>query len=154
MRDLWKWKWSAAGDCRQDLNWRAPRSGGGAAAGTSGWASGACATGGDLFTGPALLVDAVGAGRRATRSIHQFLRGEEVKAYLLLEPEKTRAEVPPESVLAHCAENLARFKIPRYLEYCGEFPRTPSLKIKKSSLLAAKADLREDSFDRVDGVWR
>ncbi len=82
------------------------------------------------------------------------LRGEEVKAYLLLEPEKTRAEVPPESVLAHCAENLARFKIPRYLEYCGEFPRTPSLKIKKSALLEAKADLREDSFDRVDGVWR
>jgi NADPH-dependent glutamate synthase beta subunit-like oxidoreductase/NAD-dependent dihydropyrimidine dehydrogenase PreA subunit len=35
-------------------------------------------TGGDLFTGPALLIDAVGAGRRAARSINQFLRGEEV----------------------------------------------------------------------------
>lgn len=33
-------------------------------------------TGGDLFTGPALLIDAVGAGRRAARSIHHFLRGE------------------------------------------------------------------------------
>lgn len=33
-------------------------------------------TGGDLFTGPALLIDAVGAGRRAARSIHRFLRGE------------------------------------------------------------------------------
>jgi hypothetical protein len=35
-------------------------------------------TGGDLFTGPALLIDAGGAGRRAARSINQFLRGEEV----------------------------------------------------------------------------
>jgi len=33
-------------------------------------------TGGDLWTGPALLVDAVGSGRRAARSIHQFLNGE------------------------------------------------------------------------------
>jgi NADPH-dependent glutamate synthase beta subunit-like oxidoreductase len=33
-------------------------------------------TGGDLWTGPALLVDAVGGGRRAARSIHQFLNGE------------------------------------------------------------------------------
>lgn len=33
-------------------------------------------TGGDLFTGPALLIDAVGAGRRAARSIHRYLRGE------------------------------------------------------------------------------
>ena len=82
------------------------------------------------------------------------LRGEEVKAYLLLDPEKTHAEVPPEAVLTHCERNLARFKIPRYLEYCGEFPRTPSLKIKKSALLAARADLREGSYDRVDGVWR
>jgi hypothetical protein len=33
-------------------------------------------TGGDLWLGPALLVDAVGTGRRAARSIHQFLSGE------------------------------------------------------------------------------
>ena len=33
-------------------------------------------TGGDLWTGPALLIDAVGSGRRAARSIHHFLRGE------------------------------------------------------------------------------
>ncbi len=34
-------------------------------------------TGGDLWTGPALLIDAVGSGRRATRSIDQYLRGEQ-----------------------------------------------------------------------------
>jgi len=35
-------------------------------------------TGGDLFSGPALLIDAVGTGRRAARSIHRFLRGEDL----------------------------------------------------------------------------
>ena len=33
---------------------------------------------GDLWSGPALLIDAVGTGRRAARSIHRFLRGEEL----------------------------------------------------------------------------
>ena len=33
-------------------------------------------TGGDLWSGPALLVDAVGTGRRAARSIHKFVNGE------------------------------------------------------------------------------
>ena len=81
-------------------------------------------------------------------------RGEEVKAYLLLRPGKTEKDLPPETVLAHCEKNLARFKIPRYLEYVTEFPRTPSLKIKKSALIAAKPDLRAGAHDRVDGVWR
>jgi NADPH-dependent glutamate synthase beta subunit-like oxidoreductase len=35
-------------------------------------------TGGDLFSGPALLVDAIGAGRRAARSIHRFLNGQDL----------------------------------------------------------------------------
>jgi NADPH-dependent glutamate synthase beta subunit-like oxidoreductase/Pyruvate/2-oxoacid:ferredoxin oxidoreductase delta subunit len=35
-------------------------------------------TGGDIFSGPALLVDAIGTGRRAARSIHRFLNGEDL----------------------------------------------------------------------------
>jgi len=35
-------------------------------------------TGGDLWSGPALLIDAVGTGRRAARSIHQFMNGEDL----------------------------------------------------------------------------
>ncbi len=34
--------------------------------------------GGDLQTGPALVVDAIGAGRRAARSIHLYLKGEDL----------------------------------------------------------------------------
>lgn len=36
-------------------------------------------TAGDVATGPALVVDAIGSGRRAARSIHQYLTGEEIK---------------------------------------------------------------------------
>ena len=35
-------------------------------------------TAGDSATGPSLVVDAIGGGRRAARSIHQFLNGETV----------------------------------------------------------------------------
>jgi formate dehydrogenase (NADP+) beta subunit len=35
-------------------------------------------SGGDIWSGPALLVDAVGTGRRAARSIHRFVRGEDL----------------------------------------------------------------------------
>lgn len=35
-------------------------------------------TGGDVATGPSLVVDAIGGGRRAARSIHQYMSGEPV----------------------------------------------------------------------------
>ncbi len=35
-------------------------------------------SGGDIWSGPALLIDAVGTGRRAARSIHRFLNGEDL----------------------------------------------------------------------------
>ncbi|MGH6952680.1 MAG: AMP-binding protein, partial [Alphaproteobacteria bacterium] len=75
-------------------------------------------------------------------------------AYLLLASGLGRDDLPPARVFEHCARELARFKIPRYLEYVDEFPRTPSLKIKKSALIAASPDLRRGAYDRVDEVWR
>ena len=82
------------------------------------------------------------------------LRGEEVKAYILPRPGITARELPPETILAYCARNLARFKIPRYIEYVSEFPRTPSRKIRKAELVAGKTDHRIGAFDAVDGTWR
>jgi NADPH-dependent glutamate synthase beta subunit-like oxidoreductase len=35
-------------------------------------------TGGDIWSGPALLVDAIGTGRRAARSIHRYLNNEDL----------------------------------------------------------------------------
>ena len=80
-------------------------------------------------------------------------RGEEVKAYLLLEEGRTREDVDPARVIAEAAGELARFKLPRYLEYVESFPRTPGGKVKKSDLRAAKDDLRAGSYDTVAQRW-
>ena len=82
------------------------------------------------------------------------LRGEEVKAYLKLDSGTAPDDALLSRVFEHCAKNLARFKIPRYVEFVEEFPRTPSLKIRKSELLSVKEDLRAGSFDREEGRWR
>jgi acyl-CoA synthetase (AMP-forming)/AMP-acid ligase II len=80
--------------------------------------------------------------------------GEEVKAYVSLMPGFERAGVPPEKILAHCAEHLARFKVPRYIAYRDAFPMTVSARVEKKRVMAETDDLRADSYDRVDGVWR
>lgn len=82
------------------------------------------------------------------------IRGEEVKVYISLAPGATPAEVPPERILEHCRGRLARFKLPRYVEYLDRLPHTASDKIAKPELIRARADHREGSFDLVDGVWR
>jgi crotonobetaine/carnitine-CoA ligase len=82
------------------------------------------------------------------------IRKEEVKACVILQPGLTRDDVPPEAIIEHARRYLAPFKVPRYIEYRSEFPRTPSNKVRKPVLLAEKPDLRADSWDRVDQVWR
>lgn len=80
-------------------------------------------------------------------------RGEEVKVYIQLSPGYSSGTVPPAVIFAYCAERLAAFKIPRYIEYRESFPLTDSLRVKKKSLLAEKSDLRTGSFDRQQNVW-
>ncbi|MGE0715468.1 MAG: class I adenylate-forming enzyme family protein [Alphaproteobacteria bacterium] len=81
-------------------------------------------------------------------------RGQEVKAYVILRPGHDRTTVTPERIFAHCEAGLAKFKVPRYLEYRETLPRTPSEKLAKQRLVDEKPDLRTDSSDRVDAVWR
>lgn len=79
---------------------------------------------------------------------------EEVKVYVILANGLTAAEVAPERIEAWSRERLAAYKVPRYIEYRQELPRTQSEKVSKPDLLKEKDDLRCDSHDRVDGVWR
>ena len=81
------------------------------------------------------------------------IRGEEVKAYLKLIPDSVVNNKLIQNIFNHCEDNLAPFKIPRYLEFIEEFPRTPSLKIKKSDLLSKKQDLTVGAWDRVENQW-
>ena len=51
-------------------------------------------TAGDAATGPSLVVSAIGGGRRAARSIHQYVMGEEVKA----QPKELGKQLVEESI--------------------------------------------------------
>lgn len=81
-------------------------------------------------------------------------RGEEVKAYVVLTPGLTKADLSPAQIIEHCRPRLAAFKIPRFIEYVDSIPKTGSGKIAKTQLVKATADLRANSFDRVEGLWR
>ncbi len=74
-------------------------------------------------------------------------RGEEVKIYVKLNDGFSQQDCPPQKIIAHCTQNLAPFKVPRYIAYIDTFPYTPSGKIAKHDLSAGVPDLRADSYD-------
>lgn len=49
------------------------------------------------------------------------LRGELIKAYVVL---KEGQRATPAEVLAHCRKELARFKVPKRVEFRAELPKT------------------------------
>ena len=76
------------------------------------------------------------------------IRDEEVKAYIIPAPGETPETIPPEEIFAYCQEKIAKFKMPRYIEYRQEFSRTPSGKVEKHVLIAEKEDLTSGCYDR------
>ena len=76
-------------------------------------------------------------------------RGEEVKAYVLLAGDATPGDLPGGKIVEFCAGRLAWYKVPRYIEYrAADFPRTPSMRVRKELLKAERADLTEGCWDR------
>ncbi len=90
----------------------------------------------------------------AVIAVPDDIRGEEAKAYICLRDGQQPAADQIAGLIAHAERNLAAFKIPRYLEFIAEMPRTTSFKVAKNELKAAREDHRVGSFDRVEGVWR
>ncbi|MBN2061038.1 MAG: FAD-dependent oxidoreductase [Deltaproteobacteria bacterium] len=82
---------------------------------------------GDSATGPSLVVDAIGGGRRAARSIHQFVTGQEVKA----EEGELGKKLIPETIFDHL-EGIR--------------------KIARAEMVELPAEERIKSFDEVDQV--
>ncbi|MBV9359035.1 MAG: AMP-binding protein [Chloroflexi bacterium] len=77
------------------------------------------------------------------------LRGEEIKAYVLPVAGESVATLPPLELVAHCQARLAPFKVPRYFEYRStDFPRTPSMRVRKELLREGTADLTSAAWDR------
>lgn len=81
------------------------------------------------------------------------IRGEEVKAYIVLREGLTPQDLPIDRIVEHCQIHLARFKVPRYLCYTDSLPKTPSGKVAKKTLLENVTDLKRGSFDRVKEKW-
>jgi crotonobetaine/carnitine-CoA ligase len=81
----------------------------------------------------------------AVIAVPSDLGEDEVKAYVALTP---GSSLKPEEVVYWCAEHLAYFKVPRYLEMRSELPRTPSLRVRKDLLRQERDDLIEGCFDR------
>ncbi len=67
---------------------------------------------------------------------------EEVLAYVVRRPGTV---VSPTALIDWCIERLAAFKVPRYLEFLDEFPKTPTSKTQKAVLRGRPAG---DRFDR------
>lgn len=102
----------------------------------------------------AALLAIPGIVEAAALPVPDALRGEEVKAYVVLAPGRGPDDVPPEEIVAHCARRLAAFKVPRLIEYrTAPLPRSTSGKVRKPDLVAEKPDLRSGSWDRVTGAW-
>jgi crotonobetaine/carnitine-CoA ligase len=82
-------------------------------------------------------------------------RGEEVKAYVLLADGKTESDLPGGEIVRFCADRLAWYKVPRYVEYrATDFPRTPSMRVRKEVLKAEHPDPAEGCWDRERAAER
>ena len=81
----------------------------------------------------------------AVLAVPSELGEDEVKAYVT---PRDGASVDPEDIIYWCAEHLAYFKVPRYLEIRDELPRTPSLRVRKDVLRQEREDLIAGCFDR------
>ena len=86
----------------------------------------------------------------AVIAVPDEIRGEEIKAYVILVKGESPDTVPPESISAFCSAKLAAYKVPRYLEYRTEdFPRTASMRVQKELLRSERLDLVAEIWDRT-----
>jgi acyl-CoA synthetase (AMP-forming)/AMP-acid ligase II len=85
----------------------------------------------------------------AVVAVPDEIRGEEVKAVIVLKPPATAETVPPEAIWKFCGEHLAPFKVPRYIEYRSDLPKTPSSKVQKNILRDQSREQSHEVFDRT-----
>ncbi|KAF0959307.1 class I adenylate-forming enzyme family protein [Rhodococcus sp. T7] len=75
------------------------------------------------------------------------LFGEEVKAFVQLAPGVEESRGAAERIVDSTRTQLARFKIPRYVEFVADFPRTPSERVAKPALKARSAEHPGITYD-------
>jgi long-chain acyl-CoA synthetase len=78
-----------------------------------------------------------GVAEVAVVGVPDDYRGETIRACVVL---RAGVRLSAEEIVAHCNEHLARFKVPRLIEFRADLPRTPVGKIDRL-LLSAPAEL-------------
>jgi acyl-CoA synthetase (AMP-forming)/AMP-acid ligase II len=81
-----------------------------------------------------VLMDHPAIAEVAVVPVADELRGQELRACIVV---AEGASVSAEDVYAYCEEELAGFKVPRYLEFCDELPHTPTFKVQKEQLVSS-----------------
>ncbi|MGD9861725.1 MAG: class I adenylate-forming enzyme family protein [Pseudodonghicola sp.] len=89
----------------------------------------------------------------AVHGVADDKRGEEVKACIILRPGLSPESRDPRVFVEHARQNLARFKVPRYVQYFSSFPQTPSSKISRKRLKDGEGDPVGQVYDAQDDVW-
>ncbi len=72
--------------------------------------------------------------------------GEEVMAFIRL---KEGVEAEPEEIRSYCMGKISRYKIPKYITFCNEYPMTASGKIQKYKLREQAAELVKNNKIKV-----
>ena len=73
--------------------------------------------------------------------------GEEVKAFVQLASGIEESRVTAQRIIDDARNQLARFKIPRYVEFVADLPRTPSERVSKPALKARAAEHPGTTYD-------
>lgn len=92
-----------------------------------------------------------GIAEAAVIPVPDSLRGEEVKAFIVLDSGTSKDDLDPVTIIAHCGSHLAPFKVPRYIKYVDALPQTTSEKIAKGQL--KDHDSPEGTYDRQVEGW-
>ena len=79
--------------------------------------------------------------------IPQELRGEKIKAFVVLK-EGEQATVP--EILEHCRQRLARFKVPKQVEFRKELPKTLIGKVLRRALLEEELKRSKPDGDEAE----
>ncbi|WP_342512882.1 AMP-binding protein [Sporosarcina sp. FSL K6-1522] len=81
----------------------------------------------------------------AAISVPDNVRGEEVKVYIVV---KKGEHIQPEEIIEWCESRMAKYKIPRFIEFRASLPKTATQKIQKSALKKEISTASSTVWDR------
>jgi len=87
-----------------------------------------------------------GVSESAIVPVAHDVRGEEVKAMVV----RVDDSVTERDVVRQVAGELAAYKVPRYVEFVDEFPRTPTERIRRVALADEERDREDHGWDREE----